>query len=331
MTGHAPQHDPDALRAVLSDSRDEMKAQVPGSSAFRDHARSQSTVRAYQRDWSDFTEWCMNMQAQALPATPSTVAEYLVDRAGTLKPSTLNRRLVAIGHAHRAAGEPNPTKAPDVTETFKGIRRTLGTAPEQKAPITPVELRLMVETLDESLASIRNRALLLIGFAGAFRRSELAALNVEDLDEREEGYLITVRRSKTDQEGRGHTKTVVYGGSIPTCPVRSLARWLGAAGIDQGPIWRSVDRHGRVSDQRLHPASVSTIVKRMAADAQLDPERYAGHSLRAGFVTTAFDNGVSELRIAEQTGHRSLEVLRGYIRRDRDSLFRHSPAGEVGL
>ncbi|MDP8928532.1 MAG: site-specific integrase [Actinomycetota bacterium] len=297
------------------------------SNPFRDHARAPATTRAYASDWRDFQAFAGD---EALPASPETVAAYLADRAGTLKPATLSRRLVAIAEAHRAAGHDTPTRHPTVTETFRGIRRSLGVAQQGKAPITLVHLQRIVETLDDSLTGLRDRALILVGFAGAFRRSELAALDLEDLAEHPEGIAIRVRRSKTDQEGRGTEKGIPYHPRAELCPVRALAAWVEAAGISGGPLWRSVDRHGHVGQERLHPASVNGIVKRSLERAGVDPEKYGAHSLRAGFVTAAWEGGLSELEIAEQTGHRSLQVLRGYIR-SRSPFRRNAAARLFGL
>ena len=183
--------------------------------------------------------------------------------------------------------------------------------------------------LDDGLIGIRDRALLLVGYAGGFRRSELAGLDVEDVTETADGLVLRVRRSKTDPEGKGSSVALPYGSAAATCPVRSYRAWIAAASLTLGPAFRAVDRHGRVAAGRLDAGSIARVVKRAAAAAGLDPARYAGHSLRAGFATQAFLNGVAEVSIMRQTRHKSLNTLRKYIR-DR-SLFRDNPAAKLGL
>jgi integrase len=216
-----------------------------------------------------------------------------------------------------------------VSETLKGIRRTRGTAQTGKLPLFTDQLREMVAALPPDLQGIRDRALLLVGFAGGFRRSELAALTVECVAAETEGLVITLRRSKTDQEGQGRRVALPFGANARTCPVAAIRQWLEAAGIRSGAVFREIDRHGKVGARPLHRDSVGLIVKRAAARIGLDPSRYAGHSLRAGLATQAWLNGATELAIMRQTGHRSLDTVRKYIRDA--SLFRGNPAGRLGL
>jgi len=266
-----------------------------------------------------------------LPAGLETVALYLAALAATHRPATMTRRLTAITKAHQIAGHPSPAtmQQPAVSETLKGIRRTLGTAQQIKAPLLTADVRRMVEALPENLAGRRDRALLLLGFAGGFRRSELAALDVEDVLPTEDGLVVKLRRSKTDPEGKGREVGIPHGSSPGTCPVRALNAWKTAAGIAEGALFRGVDRHGRVGTVRLHKDSVGLVVKRAAEAAGLDPAKYAGHSLRAGLATQAYLNGAGELAIMRQTGHRSLAMVRRYIRDG--SLFRENPAAKLGL
>ena len=186
----------------------------------------------------------------------------------------------------------------------------------------------MVATLPDNLLGLRDRALLLIGFAGAFRRSELVSLDVEDVEECAEGLRVTLRRSKTDQEGAGEVKGIPYGRKLETCPVRALRAWLEAAGITAGPIFRSVNRHGQVQPGRLSDKAVALVVKRAAEAAGFDATRYAGHSLRTGLTTSAAAAGVQERDIMRQTGHRSVNMVRRYIREG--ELFRSNAAAQVG-
>jgi len=231
------------------------------------------------------------------------VALYLSDLAKTHKVSTLYRRLSGISQAHQAAGFSTPTTDAQVRLVFQGIRRTLGSAPDQKNAAITAEVRAMVETLSPALIGVRDRALLLVGFAGAFRRSELVSLDVADVTFSSDGLIVQLRRSKTDQEGEGRKVGLPFGSNPLTCPVRALRAWLDVAAIARGPIFRSVDRHANVAETRLTDQSVALIVKRSARAAGLDWERYAGHSLRSGLATAAAMADVSERAIMAQTGH----------------------------
>src|ERR1051325_7040222 len=211
-------------------------------------AKTDNTRRAYRSDWRGFETWCVGQGLLPLPATPETVALYLTALAADHKPATLTRRLTSITKAHQAAGFPSPATLQHavVSETMKGIRRTLGTAQPGKEPPPPADTLAMLDCLDEGRNGIRDRALLLVGFAGGFRRSELASLDTGDLTETADGLVIRLRRAKTDPEGKGIRVALPYGSSAGTCPVRSYRAWIAAAGIEAGPAFRSVDRHGRV-------------------------------------------------------------------------------------
>jgi integrase len=294
-------------------------------------AKAENSRRAYRSDWRLFESWCRSHGLACLPAVPETVALYLTALAADHKPSSLERKLTSITKAHQAAGFSTPASMEHaaVSETMKGIRRTLGTAQPGKEPLLTADILQMLDSLDDGLLGSRDRALLLVGFAGGFRRSEIVSLDIEDITETTDGLVIRVRRSKTDPEAKGTTVALPYGSTAATCPVRSYRAWIAAAAIEAGPAFRSVDRHGRVGSGRLNTGSVARLIKRAAEVAGLDPTNYAGHSLRAGFVTQAFLNGAAEVAIMRQTRHKSLDTLRKYIR-DR-SLFRDNPAGKLGL
>lgn len=298
---------------------------------FSRQAKSPNTLKAYRNDWDDFLSWCGVHRLEPLPATPQTIALYLTDLSKTHRVSTLYRRLSGISQAHQAAGhQPSPTRDPQVRLVFQGIRRTLGSAPDQKQPAITAEVRAMLETLDlRTLSGVRDRALLLVGFAGAFRRSELVSLDVADVSFTKDGLVLQLRRSKTDQEAVGRKVGLPFGSNPLTWPVRALREWLECGGIVRGPIFRPIDRHGNVKPQRLTDQSVALVVKRCAHDAGLDSENYAGHSLRSGLATAAAMADVSERSIMAQTGHKSLPVVRRYIRDG--SLFRRNAAAAVGL
>jgi len=297
--------------------------------AYIDDAQAPATRRAYQSDWRDFTAWCDARALTFLPAEAATVALYASDLAPRRKYATIQRRISSISQAHQAAGLESPTRSLLVRKALAGIRRTHGTAQTGKAPAVVEDLRRMVDTLSDTLAGLRDRALLLVGFAGAFRRSELVSLDVSDVVFERGGLVITLRRSKTDQEGAGTKKGLPYGSNPDTCPVRALKDWLAAAPITEGPIFRPIDRHGNLGASRLSDRAVAEIVKRTAAAAGLDAATYSGHSLRAGLATAAAQAGVAERVIMQQTGHKSERMVRKYIRDG--SLFRENAAGQVGL
>jgi len=295
------------------------------------HSKASNTIRAYRSDWRHFVAWCMAHSLASLPAAPETVSLYLAQFGGLLKAATLQRRLAAIAKAHQAAGLESPAsmKHASVSEVWKGIKRTHGTAQDCKAAVLTKDLRAMLRMLPGGLLGVRDRALLLIGFAGAFRRSELVALKVEDCEFTTDGLVITLRRSKTDQEGEGRKVGIPYGSHPETCPVRSLRAWLEAYCITAGPLFRPVNRHGRMGSRALSADAIALVVKRYAKAAGFDGASYAGHSLRAGLATSAAAAGVSERAIMNQTGHRSTAMVRRYIRDG--SLFTENAAASVGL
>jgi len=322
--------------ALLPSSLDDLPARLDSlEDAAKMYARAskaRSTLRAYRADLADFTLWCVDHGLQRLPATPETVALYVTALAGAgSKATTIQRRLSSISQAHQLSGhEPSPTKAPLVRSTMGGIRRTLGMATVQKTAIVTPELRkLLAVTPPDTMARLRDRALLLVGFAGGFRRGELVALDVEDVEETEDGLRVHVRRSKTDQEAEGREIGIPRGQKPETDPVRALRAWRSGTGIDSGPLFRPVNRHDQVQDRRLTAEGVALVVKRAAERAGLDPARYAGHSLRSGLATAAAAGGAPERAIMRQTGHRSVEMVRRYIRAG--SLFHENAAAYVGL
>jgi len=252
---------------------------------------------------------------------------YLSDLTQTLKVSYINRRLTSISQAHEAASLETPLHSPLVKTTMKGIRRTLGSAPSQKTAAVVDNVQRMISTLPDTLIGTRDKALLLLGFAGALRRSELVALDVEDVTFEGRGMIITLRHSKTDQEGQGIKKGILYGHNPKTCPVTALKEWLEAAAIVHGPLFRYVDKGSHVYDEGLSAQTVALVVKRAAKTAGLDPKNYSGHSLRAGLATSAASAGVDERTIMKQTGHKSVTMVRKYIREG--ELFCTNAAGAI--
>jgi integrase len=296
--------------------RPEPNALVRSAKDYASDARSRGTRDAYRKHWTAFAAWCAQQGFSALPAAPQTLALYLAARADEgRKVATIALSLAAISQAHQVAGHLSPRSDRLVKETWKGIRRRLGVAQEQKAPVSAKDIRRMIDGLPSGLIGLRDRALITLGFAGAFRRSELVALNCGDLTFVSEGLEALVRRSKTDQEGAGLTKVVAYGSDPATCPVRSLQDWLELAEIGEGPVFRPINRHEHISDKRLTDFAVAVIVKRVAKKAGLATPQLSGHSLRAGFVTEAKKNGADDAAIMDQTGHKSLAMVHRYHRR----------------
>jgi site-specific recombinase XerD len=278
--------------------------------------KSDNTRRAYASDFADFSAWCDTRRYNGLPAEPIVVAQYLAALAdGGLKASTITRRCAAIRYAHKAAGLEPPTNAEGVKAVLRGIRRTKGTRPLRKAPAVAAAIHRMLEALPDTLAGKRDRAILLLGFAAALRRSELAAVRVEDIERTPKGFLLTLPKSKTDQEGKGQTVVIPRGARLK--PVEAIDAWALAANVTTGPLFREVDRHGRVGTRAISDRSIARIVKRAALAAGLDASLFSGHSLRAGFVTQALDDGVDTLKIMQQTRHEKVDTLKTYDRRER--------------
>lgn len=316
---------------LLDDLPAELRPLVQDVESFVAQSVSKNTLRAYSSDWRTFAEWCELHHQSALPASSATVALYAAHlvRLGR-KAATIDRHMSSIKHFHRwMKYSESPTDTVEVETVLRGIRRTIGTDQQGKAPATTPTLRTLVEACPDTLIGLRDRALLLIGFAGAFRRSPLVALDVSDIAFRHEGLVIHIRKDKTDQEQQGRDIGIPYGSNPTTCPVRALRAWLDVAAITEGAVFRSFDKRKNLQTGRIAPDDVARIIKRRCKDAGIDPTTYAGHSLRAGFVTSAAEAGVQERVIAEQTGHESMRVLRRYIRKG--SLFRDNPAAKVGL
>ncbi len=296
---------------------------------YAEQSRADNTKRAYQSDWRKFEQWCIGYSVQALPASVETVALYLTEQAQTCKTSTLQRYLVSISQAHKLNSYAPPTQDERVRTILKGIKRTKGTAQQAKAPVVTSTLRTLIDALPDTLVGLRDRALLLVGFAAALRRSELVSLDVEDVQFAREGLVITLRKSKNDQEQQGRKIGVPYGSHPVTCPVRALQEWLEQSQITSGALFRAVNKHQQVQSKRLTDQSVALVVKRAAQGAELDASQFSGHSLRAGLATAAAQAGVSERAIMQQTGHHSVMLVRRYIREG--SLFNENAAASVGL
>ena len=286
-------------------------------SAYISAAVADNTRRAYRQDLADFEQW-----GGQVPCTPETLASFIADRATTLSPHTITRRVVGISKAHTSNGLPDPAKSDLVRAVLRGVRRSHGTAQRQAAPLLKHDL-LALLSLMNGTKGVRDRALILLGFAAALRRSELVALDVSDLDFVTEGLVVHLRRSKTDPEATGRTIAVPWGRHA--CPVKAVSQWLEHAQITSGSVFRAVSKGGHVSAERLTAQSVALIVKHYAQAAGLPAADFSGHSLRAGLATSAAQAGVAVHRIMAQTGHRSMEMVSRYIRDA--SLFDNNAAG----
>jgi len=271
-------------------------------------ATSASTLRAYACDLKHYLAW-----GGSIPAEPIVVSQYIAVHAKMLSMATLARRVVAIRREHTLRSLPDPTKSQLVRLTLRGVRRVHGRPQRRVAPLKAEHLPTIVSLLGPSVRDVRDRALLLVGFAGAFRRSELSAIECHWIERTEQGVVIALPRSKTDQEGKGRRIAIPRIGG-PICPVTALDAWLRASRIADGSLFRPISKTGKVLEDRLSASAVATIVKQRAAQIGLDPQRYSGHSLRAGFATSAAAAELPVWKIKGQTGHASDAVVACYIR-----------------
>jgi site-specific recombinase XerD len=279
---------------------------------FQASSKAQATIRAYRGDFAIFTAYCSERGLSPLPASVEAVTAFLSASArGGAKASTLGRRVAAIRFAHKAAGFEPVTNNEEVRATMAGIRREIGAAKQGRAPATSDIISQMLGACRDDLRGLRDRALIAFGFATALRRSELVALQVSDIEHCPEGLRVMIRRSKTDQTGEGATIAVPHGTRL--LPVEHLRRWLAAAGISDGPLFREVSK-GQVGAEALSAQVVSLRTKRLLRLCGIDPALYAAHSLRSGYITSAARSGASIWKLADQSRHRSLDTLKGYVR-----------------
>jgi site-specific recombinase XerD len=293
---------------------------IKSAKDYATQARGPATHRAYEYQQRRFRGW-WDEQGSKLPAFPASsgaVAIYIAACADEpLKVASISQAMSAIAAWHKENGLASPCAHPQVQEVWSGIKRKLGTVQEHKTALKIDALREMIETAPDNVLGARDRALLVTGFAGGFRRSELVAVNVEDLTFVKEGVEILIRKSKTDQYGKGLTKVIAFGSDEACCPVRLLKQWLATSGIETGPVFRRVDRHGNVGKEALTGRAVAVIVKCAATRAGFkETGALSGHSLRAGFVTEAKRHGADDKSVMDQTGHRSVQMLLRYYQRD---------------
>jgi len=284
-----------------------------------------ATRVAYASDWRQFCTWATKHGVQSLPASVDAVVLFLSDLAGQgIKSTSIVRKASAIKFAHRDAGFASPTDMEAVRATLSGIRRTLGAKPRQVAPVTIEVLESLLATCDDSLNGLRDKALLVVGFGGALRRSELADLCVDQVTMNERGLILSIRKSKTDQEGKGADVGVLDGARLEV--KKCLAEWLQASGITDGYLFRGIRNDGKVIDGAISTRQIANIIKARATLAGLDASMFSGHSLRAGFVTSATSAGADVFRVMDVSRHRKVDTVRGYVRRA--EMFKlHAGAG----
>ena len=280
------------------------------------NSKAINTLRAYQSDFKDFTIFCTKNGFSSMPTQPKIIALYITNLSKSSKFSTLKRRIASISVIHKLKGHYLDTKHPVIMENLHGIKRRLGSRQKAKKPILINDLKLIIKVINEE--KIRDKALILIGFAGGFRRSELVNIEKEDVEFVDEGVKILIKRSKTDQSGEGIIKAIPYFENKEFCPVIALRKLIEDE-ID--------NENGKIFN--LSDKSVALIIKRYAQKAGLDPSKYAGHSLRSGFATTAAEFGAEERNIMAMTGHKTTQMVRRYIQEA--NLFKNNALNKIKI
>jgi integrase len=344
-----PTADPAATAAAEPQSTPAGEAALAAAQALARKAAAPATLRAYKADWTHFAQWCAGHGFTPVPAAPSTVGAYLASMAESHAPTSIRRRLAALGKMHRFNDLPwNPAHR-DIQGPLQGIMRTHGRPVQKAAALTLPMLRQILATCDHSARGRRDRALLLFGFIGALRRSELVALRVEDVaivgggtgrgspgiaggSTGGGGLRLRIARGKTDQEGQGVEIGLPRGRHVETCPVRAFEAWQAVARRKAGPLFRKISTGGGIGAAALHPDAVRRILAQRVRMAGLTVEgfdRLSAHALRVGFITAAYDKGVRDEDIMRHTRHRDLRTMRGYVQRA--GLVTESPAGLLDL
>ena len=297
-------------------------------------SKANNTVRAYKSDFKDFGLFCAKNGFNALPSDHKVVSLYLTYlSAKNAKISTLKRRLVSIGMIHRLKGHYLDTKHPTIIENIMGIKRRKGSIQKGKKPILINDLKLIIKAINEQkkeeIKKFRDKSIILIGFAGGFRRNEIVSLDYEDLDFVSEGLKITIKRSKTDQYGEGTIKALPYFNNQEYCPVINLKKWLEISKIKSGPLFRRFTKGSNLSNNRLTDQSVALLIKEYLNLSGIDSQNYSGHSLRSGFATTTAESGADERSIMAMTGHKSTEMVRRYIKEA--NLFKNNALNKIKI
>ena len=298
------------------------------------NSKSINTVRAYKSDFRDFELFCTQNGFKSLPTDPRIVSLYLTHMSTKdVKMSTLKRRLVSIGVIHKIRGHYLDTKHPSIIENIMGIKRRKGSIQKGKKPILINNLKQLIDTIDhynnDEIKKFRDRSIILIGFAGGFRRNEIVSLDYEDLDFVSEGLKINIRKSKTDQFGEGLVKALPYFNNLQYCPVLSLKKWIEVSDIKSGPLFRRFSKGSKLTENRLTDQTVALLIKQYLKLAGIDGKNYSGHSLRSGFATSAAESGAEERSIMAMTGHKSTEMVRRYIKEA--NLFKNNALNKLKI
>jgi len=297
-------------------------------------SKANNTVRAYKSDFNDFGLFCSQNGFKSLPSEPKIVSLYLTYLSTKeFKISTLKRRLVSIGVIHKLKGHYLDTKHPSIIENIMGIKRRKGSIQEGKKPILISTLKQIIDVIDkqnkQKIKKFRDRSIILIGFSGGFRRKEIVSLNYDDLDFVPEGLKINLRRSKTDQFGKGFTKALPYFDNSQYCPVVSLKKYIEISKIKSGAVFRRFTRGSKLSENRLTDQTVALLIKEYLKLTGIDSKNYSGHSLRSGFATSAAESGAEERSIMAMTGHKSTEMVRRYIKEA--NLFKNNALNKIKI
>jgi len=296
-------------------------------------SKANNTLKAYKSDFKDFGAFCAKHGFNSMPTEPKVVSLYLTYLSNNSKISTLRRRLVSIGVVHKLRGHYLDTKHPVIIENLMGIKRKKGTMQIGKKPLLINHLKQIINVIDEQkiekIKKLRNRTLILVGFGGGFRRTELISIDYDDLEFVEEGVKITLRKSKTDQIGEGHVKGLPYFANEKYCPVESLKKWINLSQIKTGPIFRRFAKGSILTGHRLTDQSVALIIKDYLKFAGIENHNFSGHSLRSGFATTAAEFGADERSIMAMTGHKTTQMVRRYIREA--NIFKNNALNKIKI
>jgi len=285
------------------------------------NSKAANTLRAYQADFKDFSAFCAKNGLASMPTEPKILSLYLTHLSATSKFSTLKRRIASISVIHKIKGHYLDTKHPIIMENLHGIRRVKGSNQKSKKPILINDLKTIINAIDKVKQSenrkLRDRTIILIGFSGGFRRSELVNIEYDDVEFVSEGVKIFIKRSKTDQSGEGMTKAIPYFDNKLFCPVLSLKNWINNSEIKSRKIFDISDK------------TVALIIKKYASLSGLNPNRYGGHSLRSGFATSAAEFGAEERNIMTMTGHKTTQMVRRYIQEA--NLFKNNALNKIKI
>ena len=297
------------------------------------NSKSKNTLKAYKSDFKDFAFFCDKHHLQSLPTTPNTISLYLTYLSKNLKVSTLRRRLVSIGMVHKLKGKYIDTKHPIIIENLTGIKRSLGSIQKGKKPLLANHLKMIINLINnqktEEVVKLRDKSIILIGFSGGFRRSEIISIDYEDLEFVNEGLKIIVKKSKTDQYGEGMIKGLPHFLNEDYCPVYNVKKWLEISKIKSGAIFRRFSKGSKLTDSRLTDQTVALLIKKYLNLCGIEGSNFSGHSLRSGFATVAAESGAEERSIMAMTGHKTTQMVRRYIKEA--NIFKNNALNKVKI